>query len=104
MGTSVRYSCSRPLTPDRHRKPGTITGASRATFPDLGNLLGLRFGDSRPRGGRRLCLVDAAVMYTSFFELNKDPFNVAADPAFLFLSASHREALAGLQYGLLARK
>lgn len=43
-------------------------------------------------------------MYTSFFNLKKDPFNVAADPSFLFLSASHREALAGLQYGLLARK
>jgi len=43
-------------------------------------------------------------MYTAFFGLQKLPFNLTPDPAFLFLSQKHREALAGLNYAILARK
>ncbi len=43
-------------------------------------------------------------IYRSYFGLVRDPFNVAPDPAFLYLSASHREALAQLVYGIKARK
>src|SRR5207302_5867178 len=43
-------------------------------------------------------------MYHQFFGLNKDPFNMTPDPAFLFLTSAHREALAGLTYSVLSRK
>ena len=43
-------------------------------------------------------------MYKDFFGLEKLPFNLTPDPEFLFLPASHREALAGLTYGILERK
>jgi general secretion pathway protein A len=39
-------------------------------------------------------------MYESFFGLNREPFSVAPDPRFLFLSPKHREALSHLMYGL----
>jgi type II secretory pathway predicted ATPase ExeA len=38
------------------------------------------------------------------FGFNQEPFNITADPAFLYLSRSHREALAQLSYGIKARK
>ena len=43
-------------------------------------------------------------MYTNFFGLQKLPFNLTPDPAFLFLPPKHREALAGLTYAVLERK
>jgi general secretion pathway protein A len=43
-------------------------------------------------------------MYNQFFGVHKAPFNLAADPDFLYLTAQHREALAGLSYAILARK
>jgi len=39
-------------------------------------------------------------MYEPFFGLQREPFSVAPDSRFLFMSAKHREALAHLQYGL----
>ncbi|RVU47441.1 ExeA family protein [Rubrivivax rivuli] len=39
-------------------------------------------------------------MYASFFGLSKEPFSIAPDPRFLFMSEQHREALAHLLYGL----
>ena len=43
-------------------------------------------------------------MYTDFFGLEKLPFNLTPDPAFLFLPLKHREALAGLTYAILEKK
>ncbi len=43
-------------------------------------------------------------MYTGFFGLTRKPFNMTPDPAFLFLTEQHREALAGLTYAILDRK
>ncbi len=43
-------------------------------------------------------------MYSSFFGLNEDPFNLTPDPKFLYLSAQHREALNHLIYGINERK
>jgi general secretion pathway protein A len=43
-------------------------------------------------------------MYTDFFGLQKLPFNLTPDPAFLYLSPKHREALAGLTYAVMERK
>ena len=43
-------------------------------------------------------------MYQSFFGLNKEPFAMTPDPAFLFLTGAHREALAGLSYAVLGGK
>lgn len=43
-------------------------------------------------------------MYTKFFGLTKEPFNLTPDPDFLFLSERHREALATLTYGVRERK
>jgi len=39
-------------------------------------------------------------MYAPYFGLQKDPFSIAPDPHFLFMSEMHREALAHLLYGL----
>ena len=43
-------------------------------------------------------------MYNSFFGLAKRPFNLTADPGFLYLTTHHREALAGLLYAIHERK
>jgi general secretion pathway protein A len=39
-------------------------------------------------------------MYTSKFGLKLDPFSIAPDPRFLFMSDRHREALAHLMWGV----
>ena len=39
-------------------------------------------------------------MYAPFFGLDKEPFSIAPDPHFLFMSDMHREALAHLLYGV----
>jgi general secretion pathway protein A len=43
-------------------------------------------------------------MYCSFFGFAEQPFNVTPDPRFLFLTDSHREALASMIYGICERK
>ena len=43
-------------------------------------------------------------MYNAFFGLRQSPFNLTPDPSFLYLTAPHREALAGLSYAILGRK
>lgn len=39
-------------------------------------------------------------MYTAYFGLRENPFSIAPDPRYLYMSARHREALAHLQYGV----
>ncbi|HEX2009550.1 MAG TPA: AAA family ATPase, partial [Roseateles sp.] len=39
-------------------------------------------------------------MYAPFFGLQHEPFSIAPDPRYLFMSERHREALAHLLYGL----
>ncbi len=39
-------------------------------------------------------------MYNRHFGLTEDPFSIAANPRFVYLSTCHREALAHLLYGL----
>jgi general secretion pathway protein A len=39
-------------------------------------------------------------MYESFFGLQQEPFSIAPDPRFLYMSDKHREALSLLGYGL----
>ncbi len=43
-------------------------------------------------------------MYNSYFGLRADPFRVNPDPRFLYLSESHKEALATLVYAVQQRK
>jgi general secretion pathway protein A len=43
-------------------------------------------------------------MYNAFFGLTQNPFNMSPDPAFLFRSPQHEEALANLIYGVQSRK
>lgn len=43
-------------------------------------------------------------MYTKFYNLKENPFNVTSDPTFLFMSKKHREALSFLIYGIEQRK
>jgi general secretion pathway protein A len=43
-------------------------------------------------------------MYNRSFGVRRNPFNMTPDPAFLFLTAQHREALVGLTYAILQRK
>jgi general secretion pathway protein A len=39
-------------------------------------------------------------MYSRHFDLKRDPFSIAPDPRFLFMSERHREALAHLLFGV----
>jgi general secretion pathway protein A len=41
-------------------------------------------------------------LYESFFGLRERPFSLKADPRFLWLSETHDEGLAALQYGILS--
>lgn len=40
-------------------------------------------------------------MYLSFYELIKKPFQISADPIFLWMGEKHKEALAILKYGIM---
>jgi type II secretory pathway predicted ATPase ExeA len=44
------------------------------------------------------------LLYQTHFGLAQAPFNITPDPSFLYLSASHREGLAQLSYGVRAKK
>jgi general secretion pathway protein A len=41
-------------------------------------------------------------MFLNFYGLREQPFGVTPDPEFLYLSATHREALASVAYGIQA--
>ena len=43
-------------------------------------------------------------MYRAFFQLQDNPFSLTPDPDYLYLQASHREALDHLDYGVRERK
>jgi general secretion pathway protein A len=43
-------------------------------------------------------------MYLGFYGLRKQPFHITPDPEFLYLSPSHKEALAAIIYGIEERK
>lgn len=43
-------------------------------------------------------------MYLKFYNLRKEPFHITPDPEFLYLSPSHKEALAAIIYGIEKRK
>ena len=44
------------------------------------------------------------LMYNAFFGFNESPFSLSPDPAFLYRSAQHEEALANLIYGVQSKK
>src|SRR5260370_26787658 len=52
----------------------------------------------------RFLLGGAFNMYYAYFGLEKEPFSMTPDPGFLFLTAKHREALAGLLFSITSRK
>jgi len=43
-------------------------------------------------------------MYTEFYKLKENPFNITSDPTYFFASAHHSEAFAHLIYGIQQRK
>ncbi len=43
-------------------------------------------------------------MYLEYYNLNENPFNVTSDPAFLYFSRAHKEALSHLIFGIHERK
>src|SRR5678816_2829262 len=43
-------------------------------------------------------------MYEEFFGLRERPFDLTPNPRFLVLTASHREVLLNLEYGIASRK
>lgn len=43
-------------------------------------------------------------MYKRFYNLKRNPFEITPDPAFLFFTKKHNEALAALYYGVKRRK
>lgn len=44
------------------------------------------------------------MLYSSFYDINRDPFSLSPDPAFMLLTPSHREALAQMRYTVEARR
>jgi len=52
------------------------------------------------RTGRRATRPYPSHMYASFFGLKHEPFSIAPDPRYLYMSKRHREALAHLLYGV----
>src|SRR5881296_4231644 len=42
------------------------------------------------------------VMFLDFYKLREQPFGVTPDPRYLYLSSTHKEALASLYYGVEA--
>lgn len=43
-------------------------------------------------------------MYLDYFQLSKEPFYITPDPTFLFLSESHKQAMANIVYGIGMKK
>ena len=43
-------------------------------------------------------------MYLDYYHLTREPFQITPDPAFLFLSESHKQALATMMYGIKMKK
>ena len=43
-------------------------------------------------------------MYTDYYRLQEEPFNITPDPRYLYLTDQHREALNHLKYGVERRK
>jgi general secretion pathway protein A len=43
-------------------------------------------------------------MYEKFYQLKKTPFRLTPDPAFLYVSPSHKEAVASMVFGIERRK
>ena len=43
-------------------------------------------------------------MYNQFYGLKENPFNVTADPSFLYFSNRHKEAFSHMLYGIRAKK
>ena len=43
-------------------------------------------------------------MYEAFFHLREKPFDIVPNPAYLYLSRTHRQALTSVRYGLLEQK
>ncbi len=43
-------------------------------------------------------------MYTNFYKLKENPFNITSDPSFFFSSVRHEEAFNHLLYGIRSRK
>ncbi len=43
-------------------------------------------------------------MYNEFFGLQRSPFSLTPNPEFLYVTAGHREALAGLTYAIMGQK
>ena len=53
-------------------------------------------GAAKDRGG--------SVMFLQYFGFQQDPFGATPDPRCLYLSGTHREALASLEYGFLSNR
>lgn len=47
-----------------------------------------------------ICIRQARVLYLKFYGLTDNPFSIAPNPSYLFMSNRHQQALAHLTYGL----
>src|SRR5262249_23854723 len=85
--------------PVAERRPRTREGLPRQHREEQRRRSPLR----KPRyvGQPAGSLLSKSTMYFEHFRLSGEPFSLTPDPAFLFLSAKHREAMAAVQYGLL---
>ena len=94
------HRCDRGNSADRELT-GTVVPPARR--------LGRRRGGS---GDRRFhpvrigsnVFVRLEIMYKSFYNLQRNPFEITPDPSFLFPTTRHNEALASLYYGVTAHR
>ena len=78
-------------------------GSWGAIVSEAGVGLGQAAGRTGCCGAVTMCAVTGsqqAPMYAKFFGLQQEPFSIAPDPRYLFMSERHREALAHLLYGV----
>jgi general secretion pathway protein A len=45
-----------------------------------------------------------SMLYSSFYDIKREPFSLSPDPSFLYLTPTHREALAQMRYCIEARR
>src|ERR1035438_7771611 len=92
--------CDRGNSADRELT-GTVVPPARC--------LGRRRGGSGDRGFHPVRIgsnvfVRLEIMYKSFYNLQRNPFEITPDPSFLFPTTRHNEALASLYYGVTAHR
>ncbi len=85
----------RPVPPELFEVHEELPDNVRDTLADVGR----HVVDAQGPAHRGIAQAELT-MYDDYYRFKQKPFSIAPDPAFLYLSERHREALAHLMYGL----